>query len=199
MERKIAESRRREKIMVAARNVFAKYGYAKARIDDIAAAASVAKGTVFWHFHDKATLFRSVAGDVVTHDLASTLYASRRSRSSLQCLDNLLDVFFKRLIAIHEESGSLVFELWSTAGTTVPGIGEFLVTAHKQWRDAIKDVLEDGRNRGEFSARLDLDATASLIMATLTGTIVNLRYGGQDERSRLDNIRQRLLLAVQAW
>ncbi|OQB82850.1 MAG: HTH-type transcriptional regulator SrpR [Planctomycetes bacterium ADurb.Bin126] len=199
MDHKIPAPCRRERIMAAARAVFARCGFDKARLDDIAAAASVAKGTVYWHFRDKATLFCCVAEDMVSRDLAATLHASSQSLSAVQCLNSLLEVFLKRLVSVHEESGSLVFELWSSAGTSVPGIGEFLLQAHKRWRDAIKRILEDGRNRGEFSARLDLDATASLIMATLTGTIVNLRFGGLDERSRLDNIRQRLLLAVQAW
>ncbi len=199
MDHKTPPSCRRERIMAAARAVFATHGYARARIDDIAAAASVAKGTVYWHFRDKATLFCSVGEDLMSQDLAATLHASSRSLSAVQCLNSLLEVFFNRLASVHEESGSLVFELWSSASTSVPGIGEFLLRTHKRWRDAIKRILEDGRNRGEFSARLDLDATASLIMATLSGTFVNLRYGGKDELSRLDHIRQRLLLAVQTW
>ena len=199
MDHTIPAPTRRDRIMAAARAVFARHGYAKARIDDIAAAASVAKGTVYWYFRDKATLFCSVGEDLMSHDLAATLHASSRPLSAVQCLSRLLEVFFSRLVSVHEESGSLMFELWSSASTSVPGINEFLLRAHKRWRDAIKRILEDGQNRGEFSARLDLDATASLIMATLSGTIVNLRYGGKDELSRLDHIRQTLLLAVQAW
>jgi len=48
---------RRAEILDAALEVFAKQGFAAARLDDVAELAQVAKGTIYLHFQDKEDLF----------------------------------------------------------------------------------------------------------------------------------------------
>src|SRR6478735_6704670 len=48
---------RREAILAAALDEFAVRGFAATRLDDIAARAGVAKGTIYLHFKDKEQLF----------------------------------------------------------------------------------------------------------------------------------------------
>ncbi|BBX06556.1 TetR family transcriptional regulator [Mycolicibacterium aichiense] len=50
----------REEILAAARSEFARHGFAGARIDRIATAASASKERLYAHFGDKETLFREV-------------------------------------------------------------------------------------------------------------------------------------------
>jgi AcrR family transcriptional regulator len=50
----------RDQILSAARTEFARYGFAGARIDRIAAAASASKERLYAHFGDKEALFREV-------------------------------------------------------------------------------------------------------------------------------------------
>jgi len=47
-----------ERILVAATELFIARGYEKTTMQDIADAASVSRATVFWHFSEKASLFR---------------------------------------------------------------------------------------------------------------------------------------------
>lgn len=56
---------RRDAIVAAALAEFTAHGFAAARIDDIAARAGVAKGTVFLHFADKEQLFVGMARAVL--------------------------------------------------------------------------------------------------------------------------------------
>jgi AcrR family transcriptional regulator len=51
------KAQRRKALLEAARDVFSSKGYHEARIDDIAAAARVAKGTFYLYFPDKRTVF----------------------------------------------------------------------------------------------------------------------------------------------
>lgn len=51
----------RERILAAAAAVFARKGYHSASMDDIAAEAAVAKGSLYYHFRSKSTLFEQVA------------------------------------------------------------------------------------------------------------------------------------------
>jgi TetR/AcrR family transcriptional regulator, acrAB operon repressor len=53
----------RERLLEAALGQFALKGYGGATVDDIAAAAGLSKGAVYWHYKDKRELFRSVIAD----------------------------------------------------------------------------------------------------------------------------------------
>jgi AcrR family transcriptional regulator len=53
----VAKAERRQQILVAAREVFAKRGYHQATIDDIVAQAGVARGTFYLYFEDKRSVF----------------------------------------------------------------------------------------------------------------------------------------------
>jgi AcrR family transcriptional regulator len=52
-----SKSERRQQILFAARDVFAKRGYHQTTIDDIVAEAGVARGTFYLYFEDKRAIF----------------------------------------------------------------------------------------------------------------------------------------------
>jgi TetR/AcrR family acrAB operon transcriptional repressor len=55
----------RSRILDAAENVFYDKGVAHASLEDIAAAAEVTRGAIYWHFKDKAELFDAMMQRVV--------------------------------------------------------------------------------------------------------------------------------------
>ena len=55
--RKLATEQRRDSILQAARAVFARQGYANTVVDDIAAHAGIAKGTVYLYFPSKEQIY----------------------------------------------------------------------------------------------------------------------------------------------
>jgi len=60
-QRALAKQRTREKIIAAARALFAERGYEGATIRDIAKAAGMSTGAVFASFTDKSDLFIDIA------------------------------------------------------------------------------------------------------------------------------------------
>src|SRR5690349_568481 len=58
--RSVKAAARREAILAAALDEFSARGFAAARLDDVAARAGVAKGTIYLHFDDKETLFQEL-------------------------------------------------------------------------------------------------------------------------------------------
>ncbi|MDQ0190673.1 TetR family transcriptional regulator [Alicyclobacillus cycloheptanicus] len=50
----------RSRILTAAERVFAEKGYSGSSLDDVAAAAGLTKGAVYWHFASKSDLFLSI-------------------------------------------------------------------------------------------------------------------------------------------
>ena len=47
----------RERILAAAGHVFARKGYMAASLDEVAQAAGMTKGAIYWHFRSKSDLF----------------------------------------------------------------------------------------------------------------------------------------------
>ena len=68
--RKVAPEVRRQAILEAALFVFAERGFAAARLDDVAARAGVAKGTLYLYFQSKEALFEALIRDAVSPLLA---------------------------------------------------------------------------------------------------------------------------------
>ena len=58
------KAERRQQILTHARDVFAKRGYYAAKIDDIVAAAGIARGTFYLYFEDKRAIFEEIVDRV---------------------------------------------------------------------------------------------------------------------------------------
>jgi len=57
--------RTRQSIIAAARKVFARQGVTRTTLEEIAAAAGVTRGAIYWHFADKTELFFAMREQVV--------------------------------------------------------------------------------------------------------------------------------------
>jgi AcrR family transcriptional regulator len=62
----MGKAERRQQILGVARDVFARRGYHAAKVDDIVAAAGVARGTFYLYFQDKRAIF----GEIVDRTIA---------------------------------------------------------------------------------------------------------------------------------
>lgn len=82
-EEKVSElpSGKGEAVLLAAIELFARYGYRKTSIDEIAAAAKVAKRTVYLHFENKAAVFRAMA-EYLTELTRSRFEAALKSKGT---------------------------------------------------------------------------------------------------------------------
>jgi AcrR family transcriptional regulator len=63
----VAKTERRQQILAAARDVFAKRGYHQSTIDDIVAEAGVARGTFYLYFEDKRAVFADLIDRFSAH------------------------------------------------------------------------------------------------------------------------------------
>ncbi len=131
----MGKAERRQSILLAATEVFAKHGYHAAKIDDIVAAAGVARGTFYLYFEDKRAIFaeivdrafqrlgmaiirvdtehpsRSVADQVrenvrrIVHELLADPATTKILLSDAVGLDAAFD---RKLISFYEEVGKLL-------------------------------------------------------------------------------------------
>jgi AcrR family transcriptional regulator len=83
--RRLRRAERREQILAAATQAFARSGFAATSLDDIASAASVSRAILYRHFDSKTDLYRAVLDRACTR-LASTVGTGNFTAASIDAL-----------------------------------------------------------------------------------------------------------------
>lgn len=163
-----ADPNRRKAILDAAGQVFARKGYANARIIEVAEAASVGKGTIYEYFRSKEDLFFAVfegtmQGAEDTIAAIASLPDGSFSERMQQLADGMIQSWLGQL-----EMYALVMEFWSATASS-PSRKRFKAAFQKGYRDlriVVGDLIEAARDNGEVSAQSDAQAVASALIGT---------------------------------
>ncbi len=150
-------------IVAAARREFAAKGYAAARLDDIARAAGVAKGTIYLYFDSKAALFEGVVrGHVVPQLEAAEALAAAHDGPVEDLVRQLLRTLCENVL---ETDLREVIRLVIAEGPNFPEIRAFyyreVVTRGMR---LLGGLIRRGEERGEFRVSGAADAP-QLVMA----------------------------------
>jgi AcrR family transcriptional regulator len=144
-----AREERVRAIMAAALDHFSQAGFAAARLDDIAAAAGIAKGTVYLYFESKERLLESLVSATIGASLEAiekTIAASPLPASQL------LRLFGQFLVtAVEDPDRRRVMHLVFSEGARFPALAQFY---HREVisRGAalIRAIIAKGLASGEF-------------------------------------------------
>jgi AcrR family transcriptional regulator len=160
---------RRAAILDAALDGFSSRGYAEARLDDIAAAAGVGKGTIYLYFRDKQDLFQQLlkSAALPVLDLASNL-AARPDIPTRAILAAVVELFRREVLGTRRKE---ILRLIIAEGGRFPELAAFY---HREVVSRglalLRTVLERGVARGEVDpayARHPQLVMAPLVMALL--------------------------------
>jgi AcrR family transcriptional regulator len=172
--RQAAKVRTRQKVLDAARTLFAERGYEPATIRDIAKGAGMSTGAVFANFQDKAELFEAVLSEDLAK-LAETLKAAAAAETAVRA----------RLLAalIAGYHGSL--EQLPLVQAVVARSWFQPVAAEMRTRTAIKplvmvvsDVLQAGVRGGELRQDADVRLLSELIYEAWLSNYRGAAYDG---------------------
>jgi AcrR family transcriptional regulator len=143
---------RRDAILAAALEEFSARGFEATRLDDVAARAGIAKGTIYLYFRDKETLFQELIRAMLT-PLVGTIEALGAVDVPLAVLaDRLIDVFVRE---VYETRRKDVVRLMITEGRRFPKVAEFYyreVLSHII--GALRAILRRAAARGEVPEAL---------------------------------------------
>lgn len=156
---------RPDEITAAALQLFVERGYAATRLDDVAARAGVAKGTVYLYFANKAELFKAVVREGIVSPIAEMRSLARQFEgSSFELLRLMLSGWWQR-IGSRPLSG--IPKLIIAEAGNFPEIARFYIAeVVEPGHAAIVGVVQRGVARGEFRD-VDADDTARLIAAPM--------------------------------
>lgn len=174
------EAKRRELIAAAAK-VFARDGYEKTRMADVASTADVGKGTLYEYFPSKEDLFLEVCAGLVHWPQTGAAAPHAHVR-----IDRLID----DLLASYERSARffvILADFWSALQREDPVIRERFANRAKSFYDkprrAIVETLRagaGGKKKGSARQGARPETVAALIIAVIEGVRIQARLDPAD-------------------
>jgi len=157
--RQAAKIRTRQKVLEAARSLFAERGYEPATIRDIAKGAGMSTGAVFANFQDKAELFETVLAEDMSR-LAEVVEAGATQGEPVR--RRLVDALSA---GYHSSLDQLpLFQAIVARSWFQPLAAEMRArAATKKLMVAIGDILQDAVGKGELRQDADLRLLGELI------------------------------------
>lgn len=193
--RKLPEEVRRAEIILAARTLFAKNGFDRTRMDDVAAMAGLTKGGLYFHFKNKRKLFEAVVAERVEKIQSNVDQMSKLQGPPDEALRTAFGLFVQEMMRTIPPD-------FHDAGNYYPGFMELFMEGHKLHshspmlrrlfrgaRAAIAELVERGRRSGLFPAA-DPEAAAVSAVGQVEGLFY--QYGFDPEAFDLKDMGRRL-------
>jgi len=159
---------RRLRILGAAAQCFAKSGFARTRIDDVAASAGVSRALVYNHFGSKEELARCVC----EHMLDEWTSAVDRALDDAGSASDALAAWLR--VNLTEERRPLLTALVAPDAAPVVDWDVAAERAMEEWRAKLEALLRRGIASGEFRSDLDPRATSEVLRAMQVGMMQHL-------------------------
>lgn len=170
--RQAAKVRTRQKVLDAARTLFAERGYDAATIRDIAKGAGMSTGAVFANFQDKAELFEAVFAEEMEGLLADIRGAATTGRV-LDRLSSGLTAGYHRSLDHLPLMQAMVARSWFQPEDADQRSRAFV----RPLVEAVADVLQGGVREGELRQDVDVALVARMIWDVF---ISNFRFAAYD-------------------
>ena len=161
---------RRTAILEAALKVFAANGFEHARLDEVAAKAGVAKGTLYLHFRDKEALFedmiRAAAAPILAKMSAETAHPDLPVAA---LLERLFALFRTEVLGTERK---LIIRLVIAEGARFPRIAAFY---HREVVSRVLALVRRAMTRAAVRGEISSDAAArfpELVMAPLLLAVI---------------------------
>ena len=173
--RRAAAEEKRRRILDAAVAVFAKSGYAAARVTDIAKTAGVADGTIYLYFESKEslllTLFEEVVGEFIEEGKAMLAAVG----DPVEKLEQLAAMHLGKLAGNRDLAVVLQVELRQG----MKHLTHITKSRLQTYLRLIKGILEEGQKAGRVRADLDPAVGAHLVFGSLDALITSWVLSGE--------------------
>ncbi len=189
---------RRQEIISAAERVFGDHGYAATKMDDIASAAGISKGSVYNYFKSKEDLFEQVFMQYVSSVEAETERVIAGTTTATEKMEWVLAYWAEKIVTLHEIA-RLMMEFWAIAAREQPGrISETFSSIYAHWREILSSIITEGVKSGEFHPTFAPQIGSSLILAVMDGIRLQLAFdvGLKIDETFLAALKQAVLMGL---
>ena len=158
----------KEKIMQSAIGNFAKNGFDRTRMEDIATAAGLAKGTLYLYFKSKEALFYAICEHNL-EELRNQLYRLFSSKENI-----IIDAerFYDEYQKARLGTDTIWFEMIALS-TRSPKLKKILSENHTKVYQVVKEFLKTQIGKGYLREDIQIEVIASGLIALYNGLAVN--------------------------
>ncbi len=158
----------REKILEAAETLFSREGYYDTSMDQIVAKSGLSKGAIYGYFGSKEDLFLALQDRELSSALARMKAAFAPSDSAKSKLQKAAEIAFASLVGKSREECRMQLEF----GVAAPRIKSLMRRQDDRYKvvhGLVAEIVKEGVEMGEFKEDLDVDTTASILIAVVDG------------------------------
>jgi AcrR family transcriptional regulator len=170
------KARRRAQIMAAAKRVFARKGYHATTVADVAKAARMSYGSVYWYFNSKDELFHALMAaerEALRDHIATALTESAGADA-----EALFAASVRATFEFFESDRAAVRLLFRDASALGGKFERHLFAIYEEFIDEIEAFIVDGQRRGAV-----VDAPPRMVafsVAALIGQLAQRRLATDD-------------------
>jgi len=172
----------RHRILDAAEAVFHARGVARPSLADIAKAAGVTRGAIYWHFKNKSDVFAAMSDRV--HLPLEALCEPERIASKEDPLGSIRDICaFALRQTVENPQWRRVFEIVFHKCEMVEENGAIFQRqrqSHQEGTVKMRDHLRLAVDRGQLPADLDLDLAVNVFHASIGGMLSHWLFAPED-------------------
>ena len=181
--------------MEAATGVLARSGFDRATVDEIVREAGFSKGAFYVHFETKEDLFWAMLEERISRQQEAFRQAVEHTQPLADNLRMILSGVFK-LLSDDPLWGSLYAEFAAHASRNEK-VRQRLAAMYDRWRELIVDILSASRDAGRTRKDIDLRFAATLLIATVEGSIMQSHLS--PETVRLEAMLEPLTRTLSEW
>ncbi len=139
-----------QKILANASRLFARKGFFKTTVDDIARSAKVAKGTVYLYFKDKSDIYIRIIERQLRTALDDLQAINKEKLDSSQKLRGIANEWLEHSVEFHRFFPIISMENINQALKIMKEIRLNIFPIISQIISVVTAIIEDGIKRGEF-------------------------------------------------
>ncbi|HEY0321562.1 MAG TPA: TetR/AcrR family transcriptional regulator [Pyrinomonadaceae bacterium] len=160
---------KREAILRAATQVFARNGYFNSKVADIAKAAGVADGTVYLYFKSKEEILHSIFDAAMEEAIAEGRRKLEAINDPREKLRGIARLHLERLGA--DRDLAVVFQVELRGSTKF--MEEFSAAGFAEYLGIIRTTFEEGQRAGIFRRELNAKLVAKMLFGALDEMATN--------------------------
>jgi TetR/AcrR family fatty acid metabolism transcriptional regulator len=160
---------RKSQILEAAAAVFSQTGFSAARMEDIAQEAGLSKGTLYLYFKSKDELKTELMRRYFSVDAKELRALETAQGTATVRLLRYVDASLERFAQI-ADLFPIINEFYAVA-TRSDEVREFFAGTLHSYRESTRAIIQQGIDRGEFSA-VDANQATTALSALYEGTIL---------------------------
>lgn len=182
-KRQVTQSDARDRILAAARRLFAANGYTGTSISMIAKASGVLSGSIYWAFPSKEELFITVLTEA--SDEWRARFTPDADRTPLATFQNDLTQFTAGYVEV-PEFVRLLMVVATEHNASAPKIMETALNIRRSWRDIIEAaLLPELSDYEEDAARALAKRISRLALQLLDGIFMSLQIEREEDHEVL--------------